>query len=385
MLRVLCDGNAGGLALALARAPGAWLTPAAAADAALASGDLVGAFAALRAGAPPAAASGSALGVPPVDAHVAAALAAVAAEALRRREPPLAWAAALLAGDTRGVLAAASSVAAAPDPAAAFSTLQTLASRLTDRSLAAAAISAMHAAAASARGMGSNTLAEAPRTPTRPWALLPAPANGAVMRASGAVQWLDPRSMGAAAVAGVALRARDLEVLPQQQRQFAAATAAPRSFTSSARARSEDNVFGADAVTTPAFSLPPSSMYLDSGIGPARGSLAPSVGAAQSRASSATHDSDDEDFTPQPSAAHVPEPLQHPTHHRDHSSSSDDDEVRIWGRWRRTITRATDISACCPQSCLAPSQGGRASWSTFAPLAARPRCRPSRCRACLAA
>jgi hypothetical protein len=316
-----------GLALALARAPGAWLPPAKAAQAALTAGDVATAIGAMRAAAHSSAASGAVLSAPQQDADAAEALTACAAEALRRHEPPLAWAAALLGGNAAGVIAAAASVAAAADRSAAFTTLTSLASRLSDRGLAASAVSAMRTAAAEVAAL-TPAPPPTPPPPPRPWSLLPAPANGAIMTAGGcAVAWMDPRSGGGAAVAGIQLRMHGLDAVAQHR-----AAAPPRSFAST-RARSEDDAFGAGAgaaFTSSSTAVPASSSASDYGGGSTGGGfgaaqLGRSSAASAGGASSATHDSDGEEAV-QPRTQVTGHSVPHqPAHGADASSSSDDE------------------------------------------------------------
>jgi hypothetical protein len=392
-----------GLALALARAPGAWLPPAKAAQAALAAGDVASAIGMMRAPAPSAVASGAVLSTPQ-DADATDALTACAVEALRRHEPPLAWAAALLVGDAAGVIAAAASVAEAADRSAAFTTLTSLASRLSDRGLAAAAVSAMRAAAAEVAAL-TPVPPPTPPPPPRPWTLLPAPANGAVMTAGGAaVAWMDPRSGGGAAVAGVPLRMHGLDAVPQHR-----AAAPPRSFAST-RARSDDDAFGtgAGAAFTSAAAVPASSSTSDYGGGSTAGGFSGAQlgrGSAASAGGASTHDSDDEDVV----HAHDLQPGAHVTGHRvphqpahgaDASSSSDDERpVRCMQPSTTTSDRAAHARS---QGCSCADAAHAfplarifcslhplllavlAWWSTFAPRPPRLRCRPSRYHDCQA-
>ena len=344
-----------GLALALARAPGAWLPAADAAGAALACGDPAGAFASLRAAAPPDVAAGAVLGAPQRDAAATAALAALAAEALRRREPPLAWGAAMLAGDARGVLAAASAVASAADPAAAFAALTSLAGRLQDRALAAAAIEAMRAAAGAAQ-RAPPPLPQPP-PPPKAWALVPAPANGAAMRAAGAaVAWLDPRRAAAGAVAGTPAPMPGLSVAPPRPAN------APRAPSrASWRALSEEVAFsaaGGYGGRAGSFA-PPASERSGYGGGNGRISAPPSVAggagasAPPSVIASSAADSDDERPPPKPLAQsnlapRPPAPQQPPPG----DTSSDEDEQPMSTASRQRIV--VNIRAAAPAPALPP-------------------------------
>jgi hypothetical protein len=346
-----------GLALALARAPGAWLPAADAAAAALACGDPAGAFASLRAAAPPDVAAGTVLGAPQRDAAAAAALAALAAEALRRREPPLAWGAAMLAGDARGVLAAASAVASSADPSAAFAALTSLAGRLHDRALAAAAIEAMRAAAGAAQRAPPPL--PHPPPPPKAWALVPAPANGAAMRAAGAaVAWLDPRRAAAGAVAGTPVPMPGLSVAPPRPAN------APRAPSrASWRALSEEVAFsaaGGYGGRAGSFA-PPASERSGYGGGNGRVSAPPSVAggagasAPPSVIASSAADSDDERPPPQPLpqsnlAPRPPAPQQQQPGGGDTSSDEDEQPMSVASRQRIVV----NIRAAAPAPALPP-------------------------------